>query len=783
MLIANYKGLRRNDSVALTLARRWSHAAGLTFAVGAVSGTVLSFEMGLLWPGLTGKYGDVFGLPFAIEGIAFFLEAILVAIYIYGWRRLPGWTHFWLGVPIPFVALVGAFSIISANAWMNTPAGFTIGPDGTPTNVDPIGAIFNKALPYEFIHFMLAAYMAAGFTVASIYVVGWLRGRRDRYHRLGILIPFTVAAIVTPLQFAVGDTMARWVANNQPAKFSAMEVVTESGTDQPEIIFGRYDEATNTVSGGIRIPGLNSFLTGGSRDTYVQGLDAVPLENRPSNVNIVHWAFDIMVGIGIAAHPPGGVVRHRVLAPTGTFRDPRSSSGSAALAGCPHLHRDRGGLDRHRGRPAAVDRVQHRTYLGCGHSVRRRLGELHDRRRALRRPGCRHHRRPAGDVATLAAAGPGGRGSALWATARARARSEPGPGAVRRGTIRRGAIRLGAGRRRRRTGGHMTAADAVAGILVLGVTLYAWSGLADFGAGFWDLVAGGREGGRRPRALIDAVITPVWEANHVWLIFLLVVCWTAFGSTFASIMTTMWVPMALAVLGIVLRGANFALRKDAARAGTRHLAGWLFGLGALLTPFFLGTAIGGLLTARVPPGNNAGDELTSWWNATSIVVGLLAIATGAFLAAVYLISEARRRDLPDLKAYFAVRAVIAGIVGLLLGAAALATLYADETADVRPDRRPELALLALGALALDGDLRPRGPGSGPRTSGGGRAGGGRTGVGVGCRAVSLPAAVRPHDLGGCGRGPDTALGSRLVRRRAAHRGSRDRAALRPRPAG
>ncbi len=300
MLIANYKGLRRNDSVALTLARRWSHAAGLTFAIGAVSGTVLSFEMGLLWPGLTGKYGDVFGLPFAIEGIAFFLEAILVAIYIYGWRRLPGWTHFWLGVPIPFVALVGAFSIISANSWMNTPAGFTIGPDGTPTNVDPIGAIFNKALPYEFIHFMLAAYMAAGFTVASIYVVGWLRGRRDRYHRLGILIPFTVAAIVTPLQFAVGDTMARWVANNQPAKFSAMEVVTESGTDQPEIIFGRYDEATNTVSGGIRIPGLNSVLTGGSRDTYVQGLDAVPLENRPSNVNIVHWAFDIMVGVGSA---------------------------------------------------------------------------------------------------------------------------------------------------------------------------------------------------------------------------------------------------------------------------------------------------------------------------------------------------------------------------------------------------------------------------------------------------------------------------------------------------
>src|SRR4051812_30539269 len=153
MLIANYKGLRHNDPVALTLARRWSHAAGLTFAVGAASGTVLSFEMGLLWPGLTGRFGEVFGLPFAIEGVAFFLEAILVAIYIYGWRRLRPWTHFWLGLPIPFVALAGAFSIISANAWMNMPAGFTVGANGQLADIDPVAAILNKALPYELAHF------------------------------------------------------------------------------------------------------------------------------------------------------------------------------------------------------------------------------------------------------------------------------------------------------------------------------------------------------------------------------------------------------------------------------------------------------------------------------------------------------------------------------------------------------------------------------------------------------------------------------------------------------
>ncbi|MEU7906438.1 cytochrome ubiquinol oxidase subunit I [Actinoplanes sp. NPDC049118] len=298
MLIANYKGLRGNDTVALKLARRWSHVAALTFAVGAASGTVLSFEMGLLWPGLTGRFGEVFGIPFAMEGVAFFLEAILMAVYVYGWRRLRPWTHFWLGLPIPFVALAGTFSIISANAWMNTPAGFTVAADGSITDIDPGAAILTDALPYELSHFVLAAYMAAGFTVASVYVVGWLRGRRDRYHRLGILIPLTVAAIATPLQLGAGDLAAVGVFQDQPAKFAAMEVVTEPGSHQPEILFGRYDSETNTVRGGIRIPGLNSWLAGGSTDTYVPGLSEMPPDERPSNVNIVHWAFDVMVGIG-----------------------------------------------------------------------------------------------------------------------------------------------------------------------------------------------------------------------------------------------------------------------------------------------------------------------------------------------------------------------------------------------------------------------------------------------------------------------------------------------------
>jgi len=246
----------------------------------------------------------------------------------------------------------------------------------------------------------------------------------------------------------------------------------------------------------------------------------------------------------------------------------------------------------------------------------------------------------------------------------------------------------------------MTAGEGVAAVLVLGITLYAWSGLADYGAGLWDLTAGGREPGRRPRELIDTAVTPVWEANHVWLIFLFVVCWTGFGVAFASIMTTLYIPMSLAALGIVLRGASFALRKDAARAGRRHLAGWLFGIGSLLTPFCLGAALGGIASARVPVGNAAGDQLTSWLNASSVTIGGLALAMGAYLSAVYLTAEARLRNMPDLEPYFRLRAVSAGIVGLLLGGAALTALWFDERDMAERVIDRSLPLVAVGVLAL-----------------------------------------------------------------------------------
>src|SRR3954468_5202310 len=287
MLIANWRGLRRGDEQALVLARRWSQVAGVLFAVGAVSGTVLSFELGLLWPGLMGRFGAAFGIPFAIEGLFFFLEAIFVAIYIYGWKRLRPWPHFWTGVPVVIAGVGGTLSVVAANAWMNQPAGFTMR-DGELVEVHPLGVIFNDAFLYEAVHMLLAAYMVAGFTVAGVYAAGMLKGRRDRHHRLGLLIPLTIAAVVTPVQIFVGDVAARAVYENEPAKFAAIEALAETGTHVPEVLGGYYNDGE--VHGGINIPSGASILSGYTPSTEISGLAAVPSDVRPTDrqVTIVH---------------------------------------------------------------------------------------------------------------------------------------------------------------------------------------------------------------------------------------------------------------------------------------------------------------------------------------------------------------------------------------------------------------------------------------------------------------------------------------------------------------
>jgi cytochrome d ubiquinol oxidase subunit I len=300
-LIANYKGIKHDDGAALRLAQQWSKYMAVTFAVGAVTGTVLTFELGLLWPEFMGRYGPAFGVPFAFEGLFFFTEALFVSLYIFGWRRMRPWAHFWTGVPIVIAGIGGSVSVVAANAWMNAPAGITLDSAGKVVDVDPWKVMFNPAMKLMSLHMVFAAYVVGGFLIASVYAVGMLRGRTDRYHRLGFLIPFSVAAVAIFLQMAVGDSLARWVYANEPVKFAAIELVPTTESDVPETVLGHLD-GEGQVRGGIPVPGLASWLSdpGDGSATVIQGLDTVPPDDRPTNhqVNVVHLAWDVMIGLG-----------------------------------------------------------------------------------------------------------------------------------------------------------------------------------------------------------------------------------------------------------------------------------------------------------------------------------------------------------------------------------------------------------------------------------------------------------------------------------------------------
>jgi cytochrome d ubiquinol oxidase subunit I len=333
ILIANYIGLRRRDEDAMELARRWSKAMAVTFAVGAVTGTVLSFEFGLLWPRFMERFGAAFGIAFGIEGIFFFLEAIFLAIYIYGWKRLSGWAHFWAGVPMVITGIGGAFSVVAANSWMNQPQGFTLH-GGRVVDTDPLKVLLNPATGYEVPHMILAAYIVVGFLVASIYAAGMLRGRRDRLHRLGLAIPLTIGLIAAPIQFLVGDTAARAVADNQPAKFAGMECIQNTGDHQTEYLGGIC--TSDGVKGAIPIPDLDSILVGFSPRTEVTGLNDIPADERPPANTLLHLAFDAMVGICTLMIALGAWValvwwRRRRLPSTVWFLRAVAVSGAAAI--------------------------------------------------------------------------------------------------------------------------------------------------------------------------------------------------------------------------------------------------------------------------------------------------------------------------------------------------------------------------------------------------------------------------------------------------------------------
>jgi cytochrome d ubiquinol oxidase subunit I len=332
ILIAEFRGLR-GDADAMQLARRWAKAAGVLFAVGAVSGTILSFEMGILWPGLMGTFGAVFGLPFALEGFAFFIEAIFIGIYLYGWDRLSPRAHLLSGLPIAIAGVASAFFVVAANAWMNDPQGFTL-VNGRVVDPHPFTAMFNPATPVETAHMILAAFMVTGFAVASVYAVGMLRGGRDRYHRLGLVLPLTIACVLTPAQIVVGDLAARYVADRQPVKLAAMEGLQHTETGAAEHIGGIVIDGELRYS--INIPHGLSLLATGDPNSTIAGLDSVPPQDRPQVVTLIHLAFDTMVGIGFLLLGIGGWllvswIRRRQLPGSRWFLRATVAAGPAAV--------------------------------------------------------------------------------------------------------------------------------------------------------------------------------------------------------------------------------------------------------------------------------------------------------------------------------------------------------------------------------------------------------------------------------------------------------------------
>jgi cytochrome bd ubiquinol oxidase subunit I len=299
LCIAEGLALKYKDPDWMLLTRRWAKAAAILFAIGAVSGTILSFELGLLWPTYTKFAGSVVGLPFALEGFAFFLEAIFLGLYLYGWDRLSPRAHWLCSFPIWISGLASAWFIVSVNSWMNTPAGFVM-KNGKVVDINPWQAMFNPATPYETIHMMLSCYVATGFAVAAVYAFAILRGKRTAYHWKALRLAMAMGAITIPLQIISGDANARFLATAQPTKLAAMEGLFQTTSGAPLQIGGLVDPSTGKVYFAIEIPDGLSILATGNPNATIQGLDAVPRSDWPI-VGATHLSFDGMVACGLFA--------------------------------------------------------------------------------------------------------------------------------------------------------------------------------------------------------------------------------------------------------------------------------------------------------------------------------------------------------------------------------------------------------------------------------------------------------------------------------------------------
>ncbi len=298
MVAAEWAHRRTGNPVFLDLAKRWARGTAVLFAVGAVSGTVLSFELGLLWPRFMEFAGGVIGLPFALEGFAFFAEAIFLGIYIYGWDRVGPTLHLLSGAAVAAGGILSGVFVVTANAWMNSPAGFFLA-KGLPSDVSPLSAMLNPAWKTEVLHMTLAAFAASGFAVAGIHAFKLLRDRENPFHRRALAIALAVGGAAAVLQPVSGDFSARFAARNQPAKLAAMEGQFRTERGAPLRIGGIPDEAVGRTRFAIEIPKALSLLAFHDPDAEVAGLSSFPPDGRPDPLP-VHLAFQVMVAFGSA---------------------------------------------------------------------------------------------------------------------------------------------------------------------------------------------------------------------------------------------------------------------------------------------------------------------------------------------------------------------------------------------------------------------------------------------------------------------------------------------------
>ena len=298
MAVAHYYWLRTNNVVYKNIAKAWSKGVAIFFATGAVSGTVLSFELGLLWPEFMKHAGPIFGMPFSLEGTAFFIEAIALGFFLYGWDRFNKWFHWFTGVVVGISGLASGILVVAANAWMNSPAGFDF-VNGQYLNVDPIKAMFNEAWFSQALHMCLAAFVATGFAVAGVHAIMIVKKKNVQFHSKAFTIAAVFGCIAAILQPISGDHSAKDVAKRQPAKLAAMEAHFHTQKTAPLIIGGIPDEKNKKVNYKIEIPGLLSFIAFGDFNAEVKGLDQIPADYHPP-VAITHYAFQVMVGLGMA---------------------------------------------------------------------------------------------------------------------------------------------------------------------------------------------------------------------------------------------------------------------------------------------------------------------------------------------------------------------------------------------------------------------------------------------------------------------------------------------------